>query len=61
MINFVEITGEKEHGTVQNLFLADSFKKNKIKTNPKNCILMYFKIQSDPPIIIQKVFKKSNL
>ena len=30
-------------------FPADSFKKYKIKTNPKMCILMYFKIQSDQP------------
>ena len=30
-------------------FPADSFKKYKIKTNPKMCILMYFKIQSGQP------------
>ena len=30
-------------------FTADSFKKYKIKTNPKMCILTYFEIQSDQP------------
>ena len=35
-----------------NTFPANSFKKYKIKTNLKMCMLMYFKIQSDQPRLI---------
>ena len=38
-------------------FPASSFKKHKIKTNPKMCILMCFKIQSDQPRIKRNALK----
>ena len=38
-------------------FPVNSFKKYKIKTNLKMCILIYFKIQSDQPRITQNVLK----
>ena len=40
-----------------NLFPVDSFKRYKIKTNSKMCILMYFKIQSDQLRITQNALK----
>ena len=41
----------------ENSFPADSFKKYKIKANPKMSILMYFKIQSDQTRITQNFLK----
>ena len=38
-------------------FPGDSFKKHKIKTNPKMYILMYFKIQSGQPRITPNALK----
>ena len=43
---------------ILNSLPVDSLRKYKIKTNPKMCILMYFKIQSDQPRITQSAFKK---
>ena len=41
----------------QNLFPVDSFKKYEIKTNPKMCILMHFKTQSNKPKITRNALK----
>ena len=36
------------------------YDKSILKTNPKMCILMYFRIQSQHPKITRNAFKKSN-
>ena len=38
----------------------DDYNKYKTKTNPKMCILIYFKIQTDQPKITRNAFKKLN-